>query len=240
MAAGIGKRMHSEKPKVMHLIAGRPMISYTLSNLRQVGLGNIVVVVGYKKEEVIKQVRGAVKFAIQPVALGTGDATIKGLTQVGRNIKTVVVLNGDDSAFYTPRVIKDVIKMQHTYHSVLTFVSLTKNDPLGLGRVIRDKKGNLADIVEEKDLSEDQKKIREVNDGLYVFDRKWLGQNLGKIKKGGSGEYYLVDLIKIALKENKKVSVYKLKDNGQWQGINTPEQLSEADRLMRQRLAKWN
>ena len=240
MAAGVGKRMQSEKPKVMHMIAERPMISYTLNNLRQAGLGKIVVVVGYKKEEVINQVKGEVEFAFQPTVLGTADATAKGLALVSSSIKTVVVLNGDDSAFYSPEVINEVISMQHNSHSILTFVGLVKDDPLGLGRIIKDKKGNLVDIVEEKDLNEEQKKIKEVNDGLYVFNRKWLSQNLSKIQKSASGEYYLVDLIKIALKGNEKVSVYWLKDNSQWLGINTPEQLEEADRLMRQKLIKWN
>ena len=239
MAAGVGKRMHSEIPKVMHKLAERPMVSYTLENLRRAGLGKIVVVVGYKKEQVIKQIEGAVKFAVQPVALGTGDAVACGLAQIDPNIKTVVVLNGDDSAFYTPEVITEVIKIWRSSKSVLTFVSLIKKDPLGLGRVIRDKKGNLVDIVEEKDLTDEQKLIHEVNDGLYIFDRKWLGQNLPKIEKSVSGEYYLVDLIKIALKEHHKVTVYKLKDNSLWQGVNTPEQLAAADKLMRTKLEKY-
>jgi len=240
MAAGMGKRMHSKKPKVMHLLAERPMISYTLDNLRRAGLENIVVVVGYKKDEVVREIKGAVKFADQPIALGTADATVKGLIQIGASTKTIVVLNGDDSAFYSPEIIKDVIKLQYNSHSILSFVGLIKADPLGLGRIIRNSRGQLVDIVEEKDLNEDQKKIKEVNDGLYVFDKRWLSQNLGKIQKSASGEFYLVDLIKIALKAGKKASIYWLKNNEEWQGINTPEQLAEADKLMRQKLAKWN
>jgi UDP-N-acetylmuramoyl-L-alanyl-D-glutamate--2,6-diaminopimelate ligase len=239
MAAGMGRRMHSEISKVMHKLAERPIVAYTLENLRQAGLKNIVMVVGYKKEQVIKQFAGAVKFAVQPVALGTADAVAKGLAQIGPHLKTVVVMNGDDSAFYTSEVITEVIKTWQTSKAVLTFVSLIKEEPLGLGRIIRDKKGDLVDIVEEKDLTEDQKKITEVNDGLYVFDRKWLGRNLAKIQKSASGEYYLVDLIKIALEEHHKVAVYKLKDNSLWQGVNTQEQLYAADLLMQKKLAKY-
>ena len=240
MVAGMGKRMHSEKPKVLHTLAGRPMIAYTLSNLRQAGLGHIVVVVGYKKDEVIRVVKGAVDFAEQPEPLGTGDAAAKGLIRIDPSIKTVVVLNGDDSAFYTPTVINDILKTHQTSGAVLTFVSLIKADPLGLGRVIRNSKGNLVDIIEENDLTEEQKQIKEINDGLYVFNRDWLAKNLSKIKKSGSGEYYIVDLIKIALHAEKRMAVYKLRDNALWQGINTPEQLAEADNLMRMKLSKWN
>jgi len=91
-------------------------------------------------------------------------------------------------------------------------------------------------IVEEKDATEEQRKIKEVNTGLYVFDRAWFNENIKKVKKGSQGEYYLVDLIKIAIDKKDPIFVYRLLDDSQWQGINTPEQLKEANEKMAERL----
>lgn len=235
--ADLERRMNSSFPKVLQKIAGRPMVSYTLQNLRRAGFSNIVVVVGYKKDKVISKVGGAVEFAVQEKRLGTAHATGKGLEKLGGKGKRVVVSNGDDSAFYEPETIKKIIKTHDKKRAVITFVSLVKDDPEGFGRVLRDGEGKLAGIVEEKDADANQKKIKEVNDGLYAFDRKWLSDNLKKVKKNrASGEYYLVDLVKIAIDSGEKVEVFKLKDPNQWQGVNTKKQLKRADKKMRKLL----
>jgi bifunctional UDP-N-acetylglucosamine pyrophosphorylase/glucosamine-1-phosphate N-acetyltransferase len=159
------------------------------------------------------------------------------LKKVPKNIKIVIVLNGDDSAFYKDETIKDVIKTHIRKKAVVTFVSLMKENPEGLGRVIRDKKGNLEAVVEEKEATARQKKVKEVNDGLYVFNRIWLSRNLSRIKKSRAGEYYIVDLVKIALRQGRNVEVYKLKDVKQWQGVNNQKELEEADGKMKRILA---
>lgn len=176
-------------------------------------------------------------FAEQKRALGTGQAAATGLKKVPEDIKTLVVLNGDDSAFYKSETIKNIIKTHIQKKAVITFVSLIKEDPKGLGRVIRDRKGNLKAVVEEKEATARQKEIKEVNDGLYVFNRIWLSRNLARIKKSKAGEYYIVDLVEIALRQGRNVEVYKLKDVNQWQGVNTQKELEEADRKMKQILA---
>jgi bifunctional UDP-N-acetylglucosamine pyrophosphorylase/glucosamine-1-phosphate N-acetyltransferase len=146
-----------------------------------------------------------------------------------------VVLNGDDSAFYLPETIRDVIAKHEREGAILTFVSLMKENPSGLGRVIRDEKGNLVGIIEEKEATDIQRRIKEVNDGLYVFDKDWLANNLPKVTKSPvSGEYYLVDLVAIALSGEDKVVCYQLKDNNEWFGINTREELAAADKKMRE------
>mgnify|MGYP001589649826 FL=1 len=239
MGGGLGKRMKSDTPKVLHEIAGRPMIAISLENLRKAELNEIVVVVGYKKEEVIKRVGRGVKFAVQKRMLGTADAAGQGLKMISKGIKTVVVLNGDDSAFYRPVTIKHVIATHEKEGTVLTFVTLVKENPTGLGRVIRDQKGNLVGIVEEKDATNAQRKVKEVNDGLYVFDKDWLAKNLSKVTKSPvSGEYYLVDLVAIALKGKNKVVSYRLKNNDEWFGINTREELATAYKKIRERLER--
>lgn len=235
LAGGLGKRMKSDIPKVLLQIAGRPMIALSLENLRKAQLGEIVIVVGYKKEEVMERVGGRVKFAVQKSMLGTADAAAKGLKMISKGIKTVVVLNGDDSAFYLPETIRDVIAKHEREGAILTFVSLMKENPSGLGRVIRDEKGNLVGIIEEKEATDIQRRIKEVNDGLYVFDKDWLANSLLKVRKSPvSGEYYLVDLVAIALSGEDKVVCYQLKDNNEWFGINTREELAAADKKMRE------
>lgn len=241
LAAGKGTRLAggspSLKPKVLFKLAGRPMISYTLDNLKPLGLKKIIIVIGYKGRQVREIVGDNFKFATQTKQLGTGHAVKLGLAGVSLSITSILVLNGDDSAFYTPCTIKQVLDKHLGKGNTITFVSLEVDNPAGLGRVIRS--GNkVMSIVEEKDASNKQKKIKEVNDGLYVFRRDWLEKNISKIKKSNAGEYYLVDLIKLATGQKEKVEAFKLYDVGEWYGVNTPSELKAADKLMRERISK--
>lgn len=238
LAAGKGTRMKSYKPKILHEICGRPMISYSLQNLRRAKIGEIVAVVSYRKNLVVNHIGGAVKVAVQKNPKGgTANATSYGLREVSDESKDVMVLYGDDTAFYEPRTINSVVDEHYKEKSVLTFVTLIKDDPSGLGRIIRNKNGQLMGIVEEKDATDEQRKIKEVNDGLYIFNKDWLNNNLPKIKKSPvTGELYLVDLIKMAIDQGKKVIAHTLLTDVEWQGINTPEQLVVAQEKMKERL----
>ena len=237
LVAGKGMRMKHPRPKVLREICGRPMLSYTLENLRRVGISDITVVVGFRKNEVIKRFCGAVEFAVQKNPKGgTADAAKAGLPFVSKESGTLIVINGDDSAFYKPETIEKVIKSHAEASAIITFVSLIKDKPFGLGRVIRNDDGVLLGIVEEKDATDAQRRIKEINSGLYLFDKKWFSENIAKVKKGPQGEYYLVDLVKIAVDSGEKVNVFQLPDDGEWQGVNTPEQLMEAEEKMEKRL----
>jgi UDP-N-acetylmuramoyl-L-alanyl-D-glutamate--2,6-diaminopimelate ligase len=237
LAAGRGTRMKSDLPKVLHNICGRPMISYSMENLRNAGVINLVPVVGYKRNLVLREISKECNYAVQETTLGTGNSVLKALKKIDLKYTNILVIYGDDSAFYKPATIKNVIEIHKNSNAVLTFVSLIQENPFGLGRVIRDKNDNLIGIIEEKDANESQKKVKEVNDGLYIFKSNWLRKNINKINKSPvTGEYYLTDLIKFALGENQKVSVYKLPDANEWQGINTPEQLQNAERKMSKRI----
>jgi len=198
LAAGKGSRMKSARPKVIHEICGRPIIAYTLENLRKAGISDICAVVSFKKNLVIRKIKGAVKIAYQKNPKGgTADAAKAGVDFISKDATEILIINGDDSAFYTPKTIQEIIKIHKTRERKLTFVSLMKDDPTGLGRVIRGKNGLITKIVEEKDATNMERKIKEVNDGLYLFDAKWFRDNINNVKKGQQGEYYLVDLIKI-------------------------------------------
>lgn len=237
LAAGKGTRMKSSRPKVLREICGHPMLSYTLENLRMAGLGDMVVVVNFRKNEVMRRFGGAVKFAVQKMSKrGTADAARAGLPFVSKESGTLIVINGDDSAFYKPETIEKVIKSHAEAGAIITFVSLIKDNPFGLGRVVRDKSGNLVGIIEEKDATDAQRRIKEINSGLYLFDKKWFGENIDRVKKGPQGEYYLVDMVKRAVDSKQKVNVFQLPDDSEWQGVNTPEQLMEAEEKMKKRL----
>jgi len=237
LAAGKGTRMKSLLPKVLRKICGRPMISYTLENLRKAGISDITVVVSYRKNLVIKEIGGAVKFAFQKNSKGgTADAAKTGFEQINRKSKTIVIINGDDSAFYKAETIKNILEIHNQRERKLTFVSLMKDDPTGLGRVIRGKNGLITKIVEEKDATEAERKIKEVNDGLYVFEKSWFEKNINKVKRGPQGEFYLVDIVKLAIDQGDRMATYTLPNDSEWLGVNTPEQLKEANKKMLIRL----
>lgn len=238
LAAGKGTRMKSATPKILHEICGRPMISYSLQNLRRSKVGEIISVVSYRKNLVTKWIGGAAKIAVQKNPKGgTADATAAGLKLVSKDVDHVMVLYGDDTAFYEPSTIEKLLNEHIKGRSTLSFITLTKSDPHGLGRIIRDGKGNLLGIVEEKDASDAERKINEVNDGMYIFNKNWLQKNLPKVKKSEvTGELYIVELIKMAIDAKEKVTAFKLPSDAEWQGINTPEQLEKAKQKMEEKL----
>lgn len=237
LAAGKGTRMKSYLPKILNKICGRPMIAYTLENLRAAGVRNIIGVISFRRNLVVKYIKGAIGLAVQKNPKGgTGDAAKAGFVNVDPSAKILIVIYGDDSAFYKPETIKDIISIHLARERKLTFVSLMKDNPIGLGRVIRGANGLITKIVEEKDATLEEKKIKEVNDGLYVFDKTWFAENIEKVGKSAHGEYYLVDLIKIAIDEGSRMVTYTLPDDSQWQGINTPEELEKARLKMEERL----
>lgn len=241
LAAGKGSRMHSSLPKVLHKICGRPMVTYTLENLRASGIGDITAVISFKRNIVKRYIKGAAGLAIQNNPKGgTADAATAGFAKVKAQTKTLIVINGDDSAFYSPETIKKIIAVHLERERKLTFVSLMKENPTGLGRVVRGKDGLITKIVEEKEATAEEKKIKEVNDGLYVFDRVWFSENIKKVKKSASGELYLVDLVKIAIDQGDKMATYTLSNDDEWQGINTPEELEKARNKMTKKLKSLN
>jgi len=228
LAAGEGKRMKSPLSKVLHKIAGMSMLERTLGILRKVNPIEIIVVVNPKNSSKVKTFLQGQKVAVQNEAIGTADAASAGLIKSQKNISTVAVLYGDDSAFYKPETVAKVFNHHLRSKATITFATVLKENPFGLGRIVR-KNGKLIGIVEENDASEDQKKIKEINDGLYFFERDFLEGSLMKLKPSPvTGELYLTDLISLALKSNHKVETYLVGEN-QWHGINTPEELRVAN-----------
>jgi bifunctional UDP-N-acetylglucosamine pyrophosphorylase / glucosamine-1-phosphate N-acetyltransferase len=232
LAAGKGKRMDSlEKNKVVVTLGNKEMILHTVDRLTGMQISPIVVVVGFAKESVMKVLGDRVIFAEQHERLGTADALSCGLEKLPEDTQAILVLNGDDSAFYTEEIIRNLIETHLRERAAMSFLTITVDDPVGLGRVIRDEKGEVTGIKEDKDATLEQKKIQEINPACYVFEVSFLRGRLRQIEKSPiTGEYYLTSLVDIAIKNKDKLLAVP---GGRipWRGINTPEDLLEAEKL---------
>jgi len=229
LAAGEGKRMKSEKSKVLHEVAGASLIERTIATIKDTHPTQIIAVVNKKNiSEMKKMFKNQVLYALQSQPKGTGDATLIGLKGVKGNIPVVCVMYGDDTAFYQAKTIEKVYAKHLKSKAVATFVTVKLEDPTGFGRIIR-KNGKVTAIVEEKDATARQKQINEINDGVYFFEKDWLSKNIHKLKPSKvMGELYITDMIKEAIKQRKKVETYTLSDSDEWHSVNTLQDLKIA------------
>lgn len=229
LAAGRGKRMNAKfKNKVAYEIKGIPMIKRTINLLRSVGIENILVVVGYAKKSVVSLLDDKVKIAIQTKRLGTAHAVKVGLEKIPALAKNILVLNGDDSFLYSKDVLDKILNAHLEKHPALTFLTIEVDNPVGLGRVERDASGKVIAVVEDKDASKKQKLIKEINPACYFFSISCLRKYLPNLKKSKTtGEYYLTGIIEEFIKNSEKVEPVRVK-NLRWRGVNTPEELRQA------------
>ena len=232
LAAGKGRRMMSKNSnKVLSKLGDKQMIIHTVDWLEKLKLKLIIVVVGFAKKSVMDALGNRVAYAVQRKRLGTAHALMCALKKIPGEITDVLILQGDDSALYKEQTIGKLIDIHLSSNVALTFLTIDVDNPFGLGRVVRDKKDKLISVVEEKDAADDQRKIKEINPACYVFKVAFLKKYLGKVKKSAvTGEYYLTSLIDIAIKNNEKLEAVR---GGKilWRGINTLEELKEAQRL---------
>ncbi|MDP3724031.1 MAG: NTP transferase domain-containing protein [bacterium] len=234
LAAGKGKRMNSpDKQKVTHDLAGRPMVAYTVETLKSVRFDQIIVVVGHLKEQVIKAVGGDVLFAHQDEPLGTGDALRVALFVIDPSIDVVLSLYGDDSAFLSKETLRFFIDAFSKSRADMACLTVVRDDPTGLGRIVRDSREHVVRIVEEKLASDEEKRIKEVNTGVYLFTRGMLDVYLPKIQRNETGEYFLTDIVELVINGGGAVLAHPLENTEEWFGVNSPEQLREADALKR-------
>ncbi len=232
LAAGMGSRMNSTTTnKVALPLAGKPMIVHGLDLLERLNVDPVVIVVGFAKESVMKAITKKVIYAEQIERLGTAHAVQTAITELPEGIENIIVIQGDDSAFYKEEALRKMIDLHLSNENALTFLTIELSDPVGLGRVVRDESGVILKIVEEKDATEEEKKIKEINPACYVFSVSFLRKYLPQVKKSDiTGEYYLVNLIELAQINNEKFEAVK---NGPiaWRGVNTPDELREAENL---------
>jgi bifunctional UDP-N-acetylglucosamine pyrophosphorylase / glucosamine-1-phosphate N-acetyltransferase len=239
LAGGKGKRMQSHLPKVLHTLADQPMVFYTLETLKKLKLP-IFVVVQNEESPVKREIEAnfQVQFCYQITPLGTGHAVKSAIPQIPKDAETVLVLNGDDSAFYTVETLKKFIKSHLDNNAILSAMTLEVEQNDTIGRVIRDKEGNFLQILELKEYLQSGLKSNEINCGCYHFNVKWLNENINKISVSATGEYYITDLLNIAKSQNDKINLYPLENSQEWVGINTQSELIAANSLMASRTIK--
>lgn len=236
LAAGKGTRMKSELPKVLHKVCGVPMVKKIAEICSKIGSLENILILGHKKEEVLKVMAGC-NYVVQEEQLGTGHAVIQAKDKLKDFDGVTMVLCGD-----TPLLREETLKKLYEEHintnASITILTSIYENPFGYGRIL--KKGeDVQAIVEEKEASEEIKKIKEVNAGVYCFNNKELFEALEKIDNNNEkGEYYLTDVIGIAVKEGKKVRTFLLGDNDEILGINSKVELEKANGIMRARINK--
>lgn len=234
LAAGKGKRMNVRKVnKVVMPLGNKPIILHATELLFNMQIENIVIVIGFAKESVINVLKNhKVIFVEQKKRLGTAHAVSKALKKIASSVENVLVIQGDDSAFYKESTIKKLIEKHKNQNAAITLLTIEIDNPFGLGRIIRNKKGKVIDVVEEKDANELQRKITEINPACYIFSIKFLKKYLKYVKKSSiTGEYYLTSLIHIAIKNHESLATVK-EGKMPWRGVNTPEELKIAEELL--------
>lgn len=233
LAAGKGKRMNEKGlNKVTLLLNNKPLISYSIKLLQEMKISPIFVVVGHAKESVKEALRDTkVIFVDQKEQLGTGHAVKIATDKIPKSITDIIILYGDDSYLYNQEILQKILNIHMMEDAALTFLTIKVDNAAGMGRIIRDSKGEVTDIIEEKDASEEQKKIQEINPNCYIFQSEFLKKYISKIPRSPvTGEYYLPALIKIGRENKEKIQVVEGK-RLPWKGINTKEELEEAKNL---------
>ena len=232
--------MKSKMPKVLHKVCGKPLSKWVIDASKAAGADKVCAVVGHKAETV-KEVLGDVcEFALQAEQKGTGHAVMQAIDVIKNSKGEVVILNGD-----TPLITAETINKAIEYHknngNQATVITAILDDATGYGRIVRDNDGSVLKIVEQKDASEEEKKINEVNSGMYVFDAQSLVYALDKITPNNAqGEYYLTDTLEILLSAGKKIGGYAISDNDEIRGINDRVQLNEAENIMQKRINEYH
>lgn len=236
LAAGEGKRMKSKNSKVTHEVCGKPLVKWVHRAAKEAGISDSIIVIGHKAEQVKECMGGDAVYALQEQQLGTGHAVMQCESFLKGKSGTVMVLYGD-TPLITSETLSETIKFHNSSRNTATVITAELNDPTGYGRIIRDSNGQLKKIVEQKDASEEELKVTEINSGMYCFDIEHLLKALSKLTNNNNqGEYYLTDTLEILISEGEKVGVYKTENIEDILGINDKVQLYAAEKIMKKRI----
>ena len=236
LAAGKGTRMKSKLPKVLHKVGGHPMLEHVMDAAEAAGCRDNVVVIGHGAELVRELVGSRARIALQAEQLGTGHAVLQAADTLQDFTGTVMILCGD-----TPLLEAEELKKFYAEHvksgAAATVMSAMMEDPFGYGRILRDANGDVAGIVEQKDASEEQKLIKEINTGNYCVEAPLLFEVLRTLgNNNAQGEYYLTDVLAKLRAMGKKVGGVITADSEMIMGVNSRRQLAEAESVMRRRI----
>ncbi|HUQ43456.1 MAG TPA: bifunctional UDP-N-acetylglucosamine diphosphorylase/glucosamine-1-phosphate N-acetyltransferase GlmU [Candidatus Limnocylindria bacterium] len=241
LAAGLGTRMRSRTPKILHQLCGRPMLAYVLDAWDEAGAaigtwGPAVVVYSPATEAIRDVVGERGTMALQEVPLGTGDAVRAALAAVPEDIDELLVLSGDVPLVLGEQLVS-VLEQRRLDDAAIALGSVYAADPAELGRVVRSEFGSVERIVEARDATPDELETNEVNAGLYAFDASWLRRRIGTLTPSPSnGEIYLTDLVQLAREDGRIVSAVGFEDDGSLDGINDRSQLAQAEWALRVRI----
>ena len=236
LAAGQGTRMKSSLPKVLHPLCGKPMVQHVLDALKQAATETPVVVVGHGAEEVTKYLGDLAQTVLQEPQLGTGHAAMQAEPLI-KDKTDMVIITYADMPLLRGETFKQLVETQRLNTGPLSLLTVVADDPRGFGRIVRKDDGTVAAIVEEYVATPEQQKIKELNVGAYCVNAEWLWGALQRIEKNPKkGEYYLTDIVEIAVKDNLPVQAVVHNDFIETIGINTRVHLSEAETAMRKRI----
>jgi bifunctional UDP-N-acetylglucosamine pyrophosphorylase/glucosamine-1-phosphate N-acetyltransferase len=242
LAAGKGKRMHSDLPKVAHAVAGEPMVRWVVQACREVGASPIVLVVGHGAEVVRDVFKGErdIIFVTQEQQLGTGHAVDQARSvfadRADLDRLDVLVLAGD-GPLIRPATLRQMLEAHRRSNAAATLATSVIADPTGYGRIVRDASARFLRIVEHKDASESERSIREVNPSYYCFRAGPLFRTLKRIdNKNANGEYYITDVFSLLLGDGERVEVIDAVPPEDVLSINDPQQLADVDAILRRRL----
>jgi bifunctional UDP-N-acetylglucosamine pyrophosphorylase/glucosamine-1-phosphate N-acetyltransferase len=256
--------MQSQLPKVLHPVAGQPMVLHVLDTLSATGVGQVVLVAGYGAEVVRGIVGDRARYADQPQQLGTGHAVQQALPHLPPDVERVLILYGD-TPLLTAETLRRLVdaparpseaprapevqvgrdeeivpptppRIGGPGGPTLTLLTMEMPDPTGYGRVVRDGAGCITGLVEECDATPEQRAIREVNVGAYVVDAAWLRARLPTLQRSPSGEYYLTDLVGVAAREGSPIAAVRLADPIEGLGVNNRGHLAQAEGVLRARV----
>lgn len=236
MAAGKGTRMKSDLPKVLHKLNNRSMVHYVIDLAEKINSEKIVLIIGHKKELVEEECSDRhVQFVTQSPQLGTGHA-VQMTEPVFKDYDGDILVLSGDVPLLTEKSIRALIKEHQNSNATATLLTAELNDPYGYGRIERNGEGSVKSIVEHKDASEEQLKIKEINVGIYIFDAIRLFNALKNVKNENiQGEYYLPDVIPMFIEKGLVVRAVKSTFFDETRGINTIKQLKEAETILNAR-----
>ncbi len=235
LAAGQGTRMRSKLPKALHTIAGQPMIQYVLNAVTGFCEGKAVLVVGYGADLVRQKLGDAVSYVLQEQQLGTGHAVLQAREELEGHAYTVLVLYGD-MPLLSSATLRSLIRAHETHAAPITMLTCVHDDAMGFGRILRDIEGHVLAIVEESQATPEQLAIKELNCGIYCFHAAWLWEHLTRLRPSPKGEYYLTDLVSMAIAEGHPVEAIVVDDPLETLGINDRLHLARAESVVRQRI----
>ncbi len=239
MAAGKGTRMHSDLPKVLHPILGKPMLWHSIQAVREVQDALPVVVIGHQAEVVRQAVDGLVRFVVQEEQNGTAHAVLQTRT-VLENQADIILVTSADMPLISGKTLQTLAETQRTHNGPMSLLIAEAQDARGFGRILQDENGMVQAIVEEADATEEQRAIRLLNVGVYAFDAAWLWENLPRVPVSPKGEYYITSLVDMAVSAGQQVRSVVLSDLDEIIGVNTRIHLAEATAAMQRRInRRW-